>query len=223
MRDFWGFLFRLCKVAYTFRLLLPVVPVQPFANEVANNICRNRNKKSDYKICHRTSPPFCWRFGSLGIISHIFTLQNNFFMFYLSDGMTFEVLQSLFLQAHFYIHRSFCPQLDSSNIHPLIVLNADALSFASQLFIGTETNITINKESLMHFLFYEKLFMDFEIQSVSDLFSILFKMEGQTDLEIATSKDLANLSEDSDNEYSYAAEPPVQFRLSHLSRRSEPL
>ena len=24
-------------------------------------------------------------------------------------------------------------------------------------------------------------------------------------------------------EYSYAAEPPVQFRLSHLSRRSEPL
>ena len=97
-------------------------------------------------------------------------------MFYLSDGMTFEVLQSLFLQAHFYIHRSF-PQLDSSNIHPLIVLNADALSFASQLFIGTETNITINKESLMHFLFYENLFMDFEIQSVSDLFSILFKME----------------------------------------------
>ena len=46
----------------------------------------------------------------------------------------------------------------------------------------------------MHFLFYENLFMDFEIQSVSDLFSILFKMEGQTDLEIATSKDLANLS-----------------------------
>ena len=42
------------------------------------------------------------------------------------------------------------------------------------------------------------LFMDFEIQSVSDLFSILFKMEGQVDLEIATSKDLANLSEDSD-------------------------
>lgn len=40
------------------------------------------------------------------------------------------------------------------------------------------------------------LFMDFEIQSVSDLFSILFKMEGQADLEIATSKDLAVLSED---------------------------
>ena len=87
-------------------------------------------------------------------------------MFYLSDGMTFEVLQSLFLQAHFYIYRSF-PQLDSSNIHPLIVLNADALSFASQLFIGTETNITINKESLMHFLFYEKLFnISMSIQSL---------------------------------------------------------
>lgn len=28
---------------------------------------------------------------------------------------------------------------------------------------------------------------------------------------------------DTKNEYSYAAEPPVQFRLSHLSRRSEPL
>ena len=27
----------------------------------------------------------------------------------------------------------------------------------------------------------------------------------------------------STDEYSYAAEPPVQFRLSHLSRRSEPL
>ena len=40
------------------------------------------------------------------------------------------------------------------------------------------------------------LFMDFEIQSVSDLFSILFKMEGQADLEIATSKDLADLSKD---------------------------
>ena len=40
------------------------------------------------------------------------------------------------------------------------------------------------------------LFMDFEIQSVSDLFSILFKMEGQADLEIATSKDLTDLSED---------------------------
>ena len=26
-----------------------------------------------------------------------------------------------------------------------------------------------------------------------------------------------------EDEYSYAAEPPVQFRLSHLSRRSEPL
>ena len=28
---------------------------------------------------------------------------------------------------------------------------------------------------------------------------------------------------DDKREYSYAAEPPVQFRLSHLSRRSEPL
>ena len=33
-------------------------------------------------------------------------------------------------------------------------------------------------------------YSDFEIQSVSDLFSILFKMEGQADLEIATSKEV---------------------------------
>lgn len=32
-----------------------------------------------------------------------------------------------------------------------------------------------------------------------------------------------NLSAAMQSEYSYAAEPPVQFRLSHLSRRSEPL
>lgn len=32
-----------------------------------------------------------------------------------------------------------------------------------------------------------------------------------------------NLKFRSPTEYSYAAEPPVQFRLSHLSRRSEPL
>ena len=36
--DFRVFLFRLCKVAYTFRLLLPVVSVQPFANTVANYV-----------------------------------------------------------------------------------------------------------------------------------------------------------------------------------------
>lgn len=52
-----------------------------------------------------------------------------------------------------------------------------------------------------------------------------------------TSEDIRHMSEDDlldmdcflnedvfgDDEYSYAAEPPVQFRLSHLSRRSEPL
>lgn len=30
-------------------------------------------------------------------------------------------------------------------------------------------------------------------------------------------------ADEGSTEYSYAAEPPVQFRLSHLSRRSEPL
>lgn len=41
------------------------------------------------------------------------------------------------------------------------------------------------------------LFMDFEIQSISDLFSILFKMEEQADLEIMTSKELkTSISED---------------------------
>lgn len=36
--DFRVFLFRLCKVAHTFRLLLPVISIQPFANTVANYI-----------------------------------------------------------------------------------------------------------------------------------------------------------------------------------------
>lgn len=53
MRDSRGFLFRLCKVVYAFRLLLPVASVQPFANEVANNICHNRNKKSDQENLER--------------------------------------------------------------------------------------------------------------------------------------------------------------------------
>ena len=54
-------------------------------------------------------------------------------------------------------------------------------------FMGSDPNVA---------MLCMNLFMDFEIQSVSDLFSILFKMEGQADLEIAASKDLANLSED---------------------------
>ena len=36
-------------------------------------------------------------------------------------------------------------------------------------------------------------------------------------------KELIKHERDTQIEYSYAAEPPVQFRLSHLSRRSEPL
>lgn len=39
----------------------------------------------------------------------------------------------------------------------------------------------------------------------------------QDDVGIVILEDLSEI------EYSYAAEPPVQFRLSHLSRRSEPL
>ena len=83
--------------------------VQPFAYVVANYTYYDRDKKCGKYFSHRNSPPFCWRFGSLGIISHIFTLQNNFFMFYLSDGMTFEVFRSLLLQACFNVSRSFPP------------------------------------------------------------------------------------------------------------------
>ena len=36
-------------------------------------------------------------------------------------------------------------------------------------------------------------------------------------------KKAAAITNEKSGEYSYAAEPPVQFRLSHLSRRSEPL
>ena len=56
---------------------------------------------------------------------------------------------------------------------------------------------------------------------------ILFIVEGPSDRaalgpimeEYFNSEDIKFLID----EYSYAAEPPVQFRLSHLSRRSEPL
>ena len=69
-RDFWGFLFRLCKVAYAFRLLLSVATVQPFANVVANYIRRNRNKKCGDYFAHETSPPFCWRDDSIYNITY---------------------------------------------------------------------------------------------------------------------------------------------------------
>lgn len=49
---FRGFLFHLCKAAYTFRLLLPVVSIKPFANVVANYTCSDRNKKCDGYIQH---------------------------------------------------------------------------------------------------------------------------------------------------------------------------
>ena len=48
-----------------FRLLLPVVSVQPFANKVANNTCHNRNKKCDESFVHKTSPPFAWRVAAI--------------------------------------------------------------------------------------------------------------------------------------------------------------
>ena len=70
VRDFRGFLFRLCKVAYAFRLLLSVVSVQPFANVVANYIRRNRNKKCGDYFAHETSPPFCWRGDSIYNITY---------------------------------------------------------------------------------------------------------------------------------------------------------
>ena len=49
---FRGFLFRLCKVAYAFRLLLSVISVQPFANVVANYTRYNRNKKCGAYFAH---------------------------------------------------------------------------------------------------------------------------------------------------------------------------
>ena len=78
--DFRDFLFRLCKVAYTFRLLLPVASVQPFANVVANYTCRNRSKKCDNYFMHKTSPPFCWRFGSSNSIPQLFILYYMYFL-----------------------------------------------------------------------------------------------------------------------------------------------
>ena len=42
-------------------------------------------------------------------------------------------------------------------------------------------------------------------------------------VQLCTNVSAAESVQNSIGEYSYAAEPPVQFRLSHLSRRSEPL
>ena len=47
LAHFRGFLCRYVRGLKPFRLLLPVVSVQPFANIVANYIRRNRNKKCD--------------------------------------------------------------------------------------------------------------------------------------------------------------------------------
>ena len=44
------------RVAYALGwLLLLFIPVQPFADEVANHTCRNRDNKSDEKISHMTT------------------------------------------------------------------------------------------------------------------------------------------------------------------------
>ncbi len=51
-----GFLFRFGRVAYALGwLLLLLISVQPFADEVANHTCRNRDNKSDEKISHMTT------------------------------------------------------------------------------------------------------------------------------------------------------------------------
>ena len=47
-----GFCSILCKAAYTFRLLLPVVSAQPFANVIANYTCYDRNKKCNDNFLH---------------------------------------------------------------------------------------------------------------------------------------------------------------------------
>lgn len=56
-------------------------------------------------------------------------------------------------------------------------------------------------------------------------FCACFGLVGITyaDTYASTTKENTAEQEQEINEYSYAAEPPVQFRLSHLSRRSEPL
>ena len=61
------------------------------------------------------------------------------------------------------------------------------------------------------------------LQIISNLIS---KKLFFTELKNLTNASDGNLSvqlKKLEGEYSYAAEPPVQFRLSHLSRRSEPL
>lgn len=46
----WCFLFRLCKVAYAFRLLPLFISIQPFANIVSHYTRHNRDEKGDKYI-----------------------------------------------------------------------------------------------------------------------------------------------------------------------------
>ena len=75
------------------------IPIQPFAYVVANYSCYDRDKKTGKYFSHRNSPPFCWRFGSLGIISHIFTLQNNFYVLFILNS--FSILNLLLVILYF--------------------------------------------------------------------------------------------------------------------------
>ena len=65
----------------------------------------------------------------IDIVSCGFSIIGNDDHITATDGMTFEVLRSLLLQACFNVSRSF-PRLDSSNIHLMIVFYLDRSSFA---------------------------------------------------------------------------------------------
>ena len=78
-------------------------------------------------------------------------------MFYLSDGMTFEVLRSLFLQVHFYIHRSF-PQASLGNalgIAPLFYRHIERTVLASENFFLY--NVLFPCSAILY-VYYDSLF-----------------------------------------------------------------
>ena len=83
--------------------------------------------------------------------------------------------------------------------------------------------IIILVHSLVFFIF-PKTYLETRKEKIHNMANeISSNMNGKEIKYIEQTLELYSKSSEIKAEYSYAAEPPVQFRLSHLSRRSEPL
>lgn len=110
----------LCKVAYAFRLCCLFVPVQPFADIVADYTCCDRDKKCDY-VYHKQSPPFCWRFGSTFIITY-----NSHFFFHFLIHFVCNYFKNIF-----FIHLISIASPKLKNLYRSLTASAYAFSMFS--------------------------------------------------------------------------------------------